>query len=83
MSRGHEPLEIHGATYLEDLLRDYPHLVVPLAERGVVCVKCGTVSWDTLEEAARKAGIEDVDALIAELSALASGRKVPSGGHPA
>jgi hypothetical protein len=70
VSRGHEPLEIHRTTCLEDLLRAHPGLVVPLTERGVICMKCGTVSWDTLEEAACKAGIEDVDALVAELSEL-------------
>ena len=71
-SRDDRP-EIQRTTYLEDLIRTYPKLVVPLAERGIACMKCGTVSWDTLEEAARKAGIEDVDALVAELSALAAG----------
>jgi hypothetical protein len=62
---------ISRATFLEDLVRDYPRLVVPLVERGIVCIKCGTVSWDTLEEAARKAGIEDIDVLVAELQELA------------
>ncbi len=55
-------------------MRDYPSLIVPLAERGVVCMKCGTVSWDSLEEAARKAGVEDIDALVTELRDLAGDR---------
>jgi hypothetical protein len=62
---------ITRGTFLEDLVREYPSLVVPLTDKGVLCMKCGTVSWDTIEEAARRAGIEDVDALVGELRELA------------
>jgi hypothetical protein len=62
---------ITRTTYVEDLVRDYPRLVVPLVERGIVCMRCGMVSWDTLEEAAGRAGVEDIDALVGELQELA------------
>ncbi len=71
MSAGKHNPTIERATYLEDLVRDHPNLVVPLEEQGVICMRCGMVSWDTLEEAARKAGVEDVDALVIKLRDLA------------
>lgn len=70
MSTERERLTIEKGTYLEDLIRAYPRLVVSPAEKGLTYMKCGMVSWETIEEAARKANIDDIDALVAELAHL-------------
>ncbi len=55
---------------VEDLVQFYPQLIGPLAHKRVVCMICGEAYWGTLEELARNKGIEDIDALVAELSEL-------------
>ena len=35
-------------SYIEDLVRDHPEIVVPLAEYGIVCIACGEPVWGTL-----------------------------------
>ena len=36
--------------YIEDLVRDHPEVVVPLANYGIVCIACGEPVWGTLGE---------------------------------
>ena len=53
---------------IEDLVKDYPQAVGLLVKKGIVCVQCGTPVWGTLEEIARRKGVEDVDGLVRELN---------------
>lgn len=41
---------IDGSIYIEDLVKDHPEVISPLAELGVVCIACGEPVWGTLEE---------------------------------
>ena len=41
---------IDGNIYIEDLVNDYPEVVSPLAELGIVCIACGEPVWGTLNE---------------------------------
>lgn len=41
---------IDGSIYIEDLVKDHPEVISPLAELGVVCIECGEPVWGTLEE---------------------------------
>lgn len=58
-------------TYIEDLVKDYPHTVSVLTKRGVICIQCGEPIWGTLGEALDRAGVEDEASLIRELNAAA------------
>lgn len=57
---------------IEDLVREYPELIRPLAEKGLVCVACGEPLWGTLGDLARARGVADLPGIIAELNALVS-----------
>jgi hypothetical protein len=54
--------------YIEDLVRDYPEVVVPLARQGLVCIRCGEPVWGTLAELAQAKNIENIDEIVAELN---------------
>ena len=41
---------IDGGIYIEDLVKEHPEVISPLAELGVVCIACGEPVWGTLEE---------------------------------
>ena len=53
--------------YMEELVEKHPEAVGFLLKKGVVCIQCGEPVWGTLEEAAMKKGITDIDKLTAEL----------------
>jgi iron-sulfur cluster repair protein YtfE (RIC family) len=53
---------------IEDLAKDYPKAVGLLLRKGIVCIQCGAPIWGTLEEVARRKGVQDIDALVAELN---------------
>lgn len=54
--------------FIEDLVREYPEAVRPLAEAGLVCVACGEPLWGTLEELAREKGFQDLDNLLSKIN---------------
>ena len=56
--------------YIEDLVEDYPELVIPLKNHGVVCIACGEPVWGTLGEQMDKKGIENQDEIIDEMNKL-------------
>ena len=60
---------ITGDMEIEDLVRDFPEAVGLLAKKGIICVQCGTPLWGTLDELARRKGVEDIDGLVVELNA--------------
>ena len=55
---------------IEDLVREYPQLIGPLKEKGIVCLACGEPVWGTLAEQAEEKGIENIDEIVAEMNAL-------------
>ncbi len=61
-------IEIDPKITIEDLVEKYPAAVKFLSKRGIVCIVCGEPAWGTLEEMARKKGVEDVEKLAVELS---------------
>lgn len=58
-------------TTVEEILDRCPAANGLLIEKGLPCIVCGEPFWGTLEELARRHGIEDVEGLLSELNALA------------
>jgi len=63
-----EQIKIQNDILIEDLVERYPDAIPWLSERGIVCLVCGEPAWGTLEELARKKGIENIDELVNQLS---------------
>ncbi|MFQ6613430.1 MAG: DUF1858 domain-containing protein [Fidelibacterota bacterium] len=59
---------IEKTMFIEDIVRDYPEVIAPLAEAGLACVKCGEPLWGTLEELAERKQISDLDEIIDHLN---------------
>jgi methionine synthase II (cobalamin-independent) len=59
---------IDKTMFIEDIVRDYPEVIAPLAEAGLACVKCGEPLWGTLEELAERKKITNLDDIIADLN---------------
>ncbi len=55
---------------IEDLIREYPFLVRPLAERNLVCIACGEPLWGTLGELAESKHIDNLDEIMADLNRI-------------
>ncbi len=55
---------------IEDLVQEYPKLVVPLKMEGIVCLACGEAVWGTLEAQALEKGINNLDDIITRMNAL-------------
>ena len=66
-------IEITPTIDIEDLVRQYPHSVRFLAEKGIKCIACGEPIWGTLQEAASEKGFSPaaIDAVVEELKSLA------------
>jgi methionine synthase II (cobalamin-independent) len=56
--------------YIEDLVREYPQLIGPLKEAGIVCLACGEPVWGTLGAQAEQKGLTNIDEVVAEMNAL-------------
>ncbi|MFH1851344.1 MAG: DUF1858 domain-containing protein [Candidatus Neomarinimicrobiota bacterium] len=61
--------------YIEDLVREYPHLIRPLAENNLVCIACGEPLWGTLAELAEAKGVANLDKIIRELNRITANLK--------
>ncbi|RMF10249.1 MAG: DUF1858 domain-containing protein [Candidatus Neomarinimicrobiota bacterium] len=61
--------------YIEDLVRQYPEAIVPLADAGLVCVKCGEPLWGTLQELADRKRISDLDQILEHINRTISHRE--------
>lgn len=59
---------ITGEMELEDLAAQNPKAIGLLTRRNIVCIRCGTPLWKTVEEAIRDAGIEDTEKVIREVN---------------
>jgi len=61
-------MDINADLHVEDLVDEYPGAVGFLAERGVVCIRCGEPYWGTLRELAAAKGLGDrIDEIVQEL----------------
>ena len=56
--------------YIEDLVNDYPEVISPLAEFGIVCIACGEPVWGTLEELVNKKGLNNLEEILAQLNSI-------------
>lgn len=66
-----EPL-VTRRTTLEELIRRKEDAVGYLTHKRIRCVRCGEPVWDTLEDAARRAGYgeDEIDGLVEELNRM-------------
>lgn len=55
---------------IEDLVQQYPELIGPLKDEGIVCLACGEPVWGTLEEQASQKGIKDISGLLERMNDL-------------
>jgi Arc/MetJ family transcription regulator len=53
---------------LEDLAAEVPKAIRLLTKRNIVCLRCGTPLWKTVEEAIHDAGLEDVEGIVKEIN---------------
>jgi methionine synthase II (cobalamin-independent) len=58
--------------YIEDLVREYPEVISPLSEFGIVCIACGEPVWGTLEELVNKKGLLNLDEILEKLNKIIS-----------
>lgn len=56
--------------YIEDLVREYPQVVSPLADHGIICIACGEPVWGTLEELVDKKGLHNLDQILEKLNKI-------------
>lgn len=61
-------MEIHADVNVEELVEAHPEAVGFLAERGIVCIRCGEPYWGSLRELARTRSLDgQIDAIVADL----------------
>ncbi len=56
--------------FIEDLVKDHPKVIRPLADHGLVCIGCGEPVWGTLQQLAENKGVTDLENIIKELNEL-------------
>lgn len=56
--------------YIEDLVREYPEVISPLADLGIICIACGEPVWGTLEELVDKKGLNNFDKIMVQLNKI-------------
>ena len=56
--------------YIEDLVQDYPEVIAPLSEMGIICIACGEPVWGTLEELVIKKGLSNLDEIMIRLNKI-------------
>jgi len=56
--------------YIEDLVRDFPEVIGPLSEMGIICIACGEPVWGTLEELVNKKKLNNIDELIVKINKI-------------
>lgn len=57
---------------IEDIVNDYPELIRPLKEHGIVCIACGEPVWGTLGKLAKSKNINAIDKIIDEMNRIIS-----------
>lgn len=64
-------MEITAEVLVEELIIDYPDAVGWLADRGIVCIRCGEPYWGTLRELAETKSLDhQIDEIVADLKAF-------------
>jgi len=58
--------------YIEDLVKEFPKIIVPLKREGIVCLACGEAVWGTLEQQASEKGLTNIDEIIERMNKLLS-----------
>jgi hypothetical protein len=58
---------------IEDLLDEAPAANGFLIERGLPCLVCGEPFWGTIEDLARRNGVEDVEGLVSDMNDFLEG----------
>lgn len=53
---------------IEELVQQHPKSVGFLMKKGIVCIQCGEPMWGTLEEAAKRKNIENIDGIVRDLN---------------
>ncbi|MBU0529254.1 DUF1858 domain-containing protein [bacterium] len=61
---------IDGNIYIEYLVRDYPEVIGPLSELGIICIACGEPIWGTLEELVNKKELNNLDEILDQLNKI-------------
>ena len=61
---------ITGNSFIEDIVREYPQLIRPLAEYNLVCIACGEPVWGNLTELAKTRGVNNLAETIQEMNRL-------------
>ena len=61
---------IDGNIYIEDLVNEYPEVVSPLAEMGIVCIACGEPVWGTLNDLIISKGLDSSEEIIKKLNKI-------------
>ncbi len=63
---------IHKDMLIEDLVQEYPKLIGPLKNEGIVCLACGEALWGTLEAQALEKGLDNIDEIVERMNAILS-----------
>ena len=61
---------INKDIFIEDLVQDYPEIIGPLSEMGIICIACGEPVWGTLEELVIKKGLNNIDEIMIKLNKI-------------
>jgi len=59
--------------YIEDLVRDHPEVISPLAEMGIICIACGEPVWGTLGELVNSKGL-NLDEIVENIKIIIEGK---------
>jgi hypothetical protein len=61
-------MDIHPDINVEALVEAHPEAIGFLAERGIVCIRCGEPYWGTLRELAAGKGLDaQIELIVADL----------------
>ena len=56
--------------YIEDLVREHPEVISPLAEFGIICISCGEPVWGTLGELIDKKGLNNQSVIVEKINKI-------------
>ncbi len=65
-----EKEKIYKDMLIEDLVEQFPQLVAPLMDMGIVCLICGEAAWGSLEEQAESKGLTNIDEIVQKLNTI-------------
>lgn len=64
-------MDITADVNIEELIEEYPQAAGFLADRGLVCIRCGEPYWGTMRELAATKGLADqVDSMAEDLASF-------------